>query len=176
MPSADLSIRHQKRRFGFATLLLLPSSSMEFLRVKESLTYEFYPSTRPDTSSFVKAKHSTNQRIISWENKGSQETEEIGERKGHHGRGSHHGLAMAAITVRPWCSLAGGVPFSSPAAFWCIFFVCDFFSLDHLIWAYWACLANSFGWAWLQFLTFSPKTWLDTLKSAIKTQQSQNRA
>jgi len=54
---------------------------MEFLRVKESLTYEFYSSTRPDTSHFFKAKHSTNRRIIAWENKGSQETETTGERK-----------------------------------------------------------------------------------------------
>jgi len=52
MPSADLSICHQKHRLGLTTLLLLPFCSMEFLSVKESLTYEFYPSTRRDTSHF----------------------------------------------------------------------------------------------------------------------------
>ena len=52
MLSANLSIRHQKRHLGFTTLLLLPSSSMGFLRVMESLTYEFYPFTRLDTFHF----------------------------------------------------------------------------------------------------------------------------
>jgi len=55
MPSADLSICHQKRRICFTTHFLLPSFSMEILRVKESLSYEFYPPNRPDTSPF-KAK------------------------------------------------------------------------------------------------------------------------
>jgi len=52
MPSADLSIRHKKGHLGFTTLPPLPSSSMEFLRVKESLTYEFSSSPKPDTSHF----------------------------------------------------------------------------------------------------------------------------
>jgi len=52
MPSVDLSICHEKRCLGFTTLLLLPSSSMEFLKGTESLTYEFYPPNRPDTSHF----------------------------------------------------------------------------------------------------------------------------
>ena len=60
MPNADLSIRHQKRRLCFTLLLLLlPSSSMEFLRGIESLSYEFYPPHRPDTSPF---KHKTKQK------------------------------------------------------------------------------------------------------------------
>jgi len=41
--SADVSIRHKKRRFGFTTLLLPSSSSMEFLRVKESFSMNSNP-------------------------------------------------------------------------------------------------------------------------------------
>jgi len=41
--SADLSIRHQKRRFGFTTLLLPSSSSMDFLRMKESFAMNSTP-------------------------------------------------------------------------------------------------------------------------------------
>jgi len=40
--SADLSIRHQKRRFGFTTLLP-SSSSMDFLRMKESFAMNSTP-------------------------------------------------------------------------------------------------------------------------------------
>jgi len=119
---------------------------MEFLRGMERLAYEFYPFLKPNTSSFFKAKHITNQRIIAWENKGSQKTEAAEERNGHHGlalatttaRGRHHGQA--------WCLLAGGAPFSRSGAFWCIFLVSGFFSLHHLIWAYWACFATLFTW------------------------------
>ena len=147
MPSADLSIGHQNRRLSFTTLLLLPSSSMEFLRVKERLTYKFYPSTRPDTSSFLKAKHSTNRRIIAWENKGSQKTKATGERKGHHGRGSHHG---------PWCSLAEGVSFLSLHCVLVHLFGLRVFFLGSSDLGLLGLPCYSLDLAWLQISHFSP--------------------
>ena len=55
--------------------------------------------------------------------KGRGGNETIWEKPGCHSRGSHHG--------NPWCSLAGGVPFSPSAVFGASFWFAGF-ALDHL--------------------------------------------
>jgi len=53
MSSADLSIRHQNVAFASSPFFFFfLSSSMEFLRGMQSLSYEFSPFTRPDASLF----------------------------------------------------------------------------------------------------------------------------
>jgi len=37
----------------------------------------------------------------------AEKPKQTGEGDSHHGRGRHHGLAMAATTVQPWWPLAG---------------------------------------------------------------------
>ena len=69
------------------------------------------------------------------------------EKHGHHGCGSHHGLALVATTVKLWWALASCAPRFLYAAF-CASLSTVGLALDHPSWAYWAYFANLLDLVW----------------------------
>jgi len=90
-------------------LYLLPPSfnfpNGVFVSLRVS-SYEIYPQIQPYSSSFKGKTTAQKPKNRMGKRKAAKRTEATREKLGYHRRGSHHGLAMAATMIRPWCSLA----------------------------------------------------------------------
>ena len=96
----------------------------------------------------LKAKHKQQPKRHRVENRNvAEKPKQIGNGKGHHGRGSHHGLAVAATTGRGGhhgptvvAAARGGLVLPGTLRFCLFALIRGLLVLGYLLWAFWACL------------------------------------
>ena len=149
--------------------------------MRERVCYELYTPNRPDTSSFLRAKHITNWKPHKKTNSREGKQKKLGS------KGDAQPCIPSSTTVHPptwavvntmgypWWLLPASFSRFPTAAFWC-------FALNHgtclgspvLGLLGFFCNFSSLGLASTSYL--SPNTWLNSREFAIKTGKNQDQA